>query len=311
MRLSLFKKDKGIHGSVTVDITPSQVTLVQIQYYDHIPSRVVSEIRRYSDISELPDHLVDIVNQKGFKLFDCNIVLHPDYYHLLLVDTPEVPESEYKLALRWQIKGMVNIPAEDLAIDFFKPSASILEYSKKLYVIASKISFLQTIVAAVEKASLNPMIIDVHEFAIRNLFSLIKQTDEPIACLHLLENKSIFFVFENNEIHLARHIPYGTSKFIADEISYDMVMEIKHTLDYYFHQLNKPLPNKIFIPSINNYCPIVLDKLKTALGLDIEYLSINELNIFKNAPLELIQINSYVALGEELRKEDLYYDAKH
>jgi MSHA biogenesis protein MshI len=303
--LSLFKKEKIKHESVTLDIAPDHVTFAQIQYDNaRIPIGVVSATELYSDIKELPDLLTNIVSKNSFQNFDCNIVLHPDYYNLLLVDKPQVPEDEYKQALRWQIKGMVNIPVEDLAIDFFNPSASINEHSKKLYVIASKMSFLKTMVDAARKAFLNPVTIDIQEFALRNLLSYIGKNDETVACLHLLEKKSIFFIFNKNEIHLVRHIAYGVSKFMGDEMSYDVVMEIKHTLDYYLHQLNKPPPEKVFIPSMNNYCITALGKLKTALGLEAKCLTVDELSIFNHVPPEQLNPSCYIALGGGLRGEN-------
>lgn len=304
MMLSLFGKEKTKPKLVTIDIAPDHVTFAQIQYNDaHIPVGVVSATELYTDIKELPNVLMKIVSKNNFQNFDCSIVLHPDYYHLLLVDIPQVPEEEYKQALRWQIKGMVNIQVEDLAIDFFKPSASISEHSKKIYVIASKMSFLKTIVDAARKAFLNPVIIDIQEFALRNLLSFIDKGDETMACLHLLENKSIFFILNKNEIHLVRHIAYGVSKFMGDEMSYDVIMEIKHTLDYYFHQLNKTPPEKVFIPSMNNYCIADLGKLKTALGLEAKCLTVDELSIFNNVPKEQLKPDCYIALGGELRGE--------
>jgi Tfp pilus assembly PilM family ATPase len=301
--LSLLKKEKK-HGSITVDIAPNRVTFAQIQYDNtHTPNGIVSAMRNYNDIKELPKHIADIVNENNFQNFDCNIILHPDYYHLMLVDRPQVLENEYKLALRWQIRGMVNVQAEDMAIDFFKPSVTISEHSKKLYVIVSKISFLQAIVEVFQKVSLNPIVIDIHEFAIRNLFYFVEKNDAPIACLHILENKSIFFIFDNNEIHLARHIEYGSSKFMGEEVSYDAVTEIKHTLDYYLHQLNQSLPDKIVIPNMTDYRPATIEKLIKSLGLSIECLAINELSIFKQVPSEQIKPYSYIALGGELRRE--------
>jgi len=310
--LSFLIKRKKKHQPITIDITPTQVSLVQIQYDNtNTPKAIISETKSYSDLKELSNHITKIVTNNNFQNSDCNIVLHPDYYHLLLVDKPQVPENEYKLALRWQIKGMVNIPTEDLAIDFFKPPTNIAQYNKKLYVIASKLSFLKDIVTIIQQASLNPIVIDIHEFAIRNLLFFIEQTNNSIACLHFLDNNSIFSIFENNEIYLSRNIPYGINNITTEEVTQNIITQIKNTLDYYMHQLNQSLPNKIVIPCTASNDPINIEKLKTELGINIEYLRINTLTIFKQIPIEQIQNTSYIALGEELRKEIIKNDTKH
>lgn len=307
MLASLFKKkEKKAKGLIAIDIAPTQIAFAQVLDVNTTnPKGIKCGAQNCTDFKDLLHCVNDIVNKNGFQNFDCNIVLHPDYYQLLLIDKPKVQESEYKLAIRWQIKEMVNIPPEDMAIEFFKPSPNIPDHSKKLYVIVSKISLLKTITDALQNASLNPVSIDIHAFAIRNLLSLVVKSNSSTAFLHLLENKSIFYIFENNDLNLARHLVYGITRFMVEEISYDIIMELKHTLDYYQHQLNKPLPDKILIPSISNYCPAIAGKLSTMLEIKSDCFNINELGLFPQPLSEKLQRDCYIALGGALRKEEL------
>jgi hypothetical protein len=49
----------------------------------------------------------------------CRVVLAPGQYQLLLMDALEVPEEEMAKAIRWRLKGLVEYPINDIALDVF------------------------------------------------------------------------------------------------------------------------------------------------------------------------------------------------
>ena len=49
----------------------------------------------------------------------CQVILAPGLYQLLLMDALEVPEEEMAKALRWHLKGMIDYPLNDIAVDMF------------------------------------------------------------------------------------------------------------------------------------------------------------------------------------------------
>jgi MSHA biogenesis protein MshI len=297
------KKEKKTQGIVAIEIGPSKFSFAYTPNLNHQSIKnVVCGFKYYKNIKELPEHIANIVNKYNLKDFACNIVLHPDFYNLILIDKPLVPEHEYKLTVRWQIKEMVNIDVDDMAIETFNPSKSIQEHNKKLYVIAAKKSLLKNILTVVQASLLNPAIIDIHEFAIRNLLSFTLHNQNAISFLHILENKSIFFILKENEIHLARHLAYGLNKF-TEEIPSDVVIEIKRSLDYYQYQLNQPQPTIIILPNMPDYGDVIAEKFNSALGIETECLNLNKLDIFQEQLSDKLQNNCYVAIGGLLRTE--------
>ena len=61
-----------------------------------------------------------VVLQQGIeRAASFRLVLNPDEYQLHLVESPDVPDSELREAVRWRIRDLIDFPVDEAAIDVF------------------------------------------------------------------------------------------------------------------------------------------------------------------------------------------------
>lgn len=257
--------------------------------------------RHFDSLSQLESTLANIILEYNLKGLNCNFVLNPKYYRLLLVTTPSVSPDEYRSAVRWQIKEMIDYPIEDVVIDIFAPTGLKESESKKLYVIVAQSSFLQNIVNILERNQINTVAIDIHEFAIRNLITKIIPTEEPIVFLQIGNNESLLLIIEKEMVYFVRRIPIGFNNLQTNSNTADFPLEIQRSLDYYHSELRQTVPTKIILgPTPVDKMPI-LDITATTLAKDVQKLDVNKIVKYFEPLTPQLQERCYVAIGGALR----------
>ena len=107
-------------GLVSVEMGPRGAALVKVDGHNSHSARL-SICEYYEDASVLKQKnaLSDAVVKYGLTGCDCNLVLHPSEYQLLLVEAPKVAPQELKQAMKWRVKDLVTEPLDSLIIDIF------------------------------------------------------------------------------------------------------------------------------------------------------------------------------------------------
>jgi MSHA biogenesis protein MshI len=270
------------------DLAQQKVKIKQLGFYP------------YTDLSLIEYNITEIVEKHQLREMDCNIVLHPMHYRLLLVNKPEVPAAEYRSAVKWMIKDMVSYPLEDLSLDIFAPIGLDESVSKKLYVVATQTSYLQRLVDITTKLSLTPLAIDIREFAIRNFLTKTVPENVPIIFIHPSKTSSLLLVINEQMLYFARRIPIGVDGLTQanSEFSY----EVRKSLEYYSTELKQNPPSKLIVaPTLEKDKELLILLLKKVTD-DISFLDINSA-IDYYPPIELDQqIHVYLVIGGLLRK---------
>ncbi|MCK4870648.1 MAG: hypothetical protein KAS93_06025 [Gammaproteobacteria bacterium] len=304
--LSIFRKVQINPGVCSFTLSPEGIAFVYIKEPHTKPIQSsVCGLFSCDNNRLLEKCLAEIVAKNNLENTACNWVLLPHQYRLLLVDRPNVPEAEYKSALRWQIKDMIDFPVEDLALDVFLPSSEIADYHKKLYVVAAQRKLLLSTISAIQGAQLFPGTIDVTELAMRNLLPVIADQNHFVSFIYVMESVSVLIIAKNNSVYFARHIELGKQKLV-DPFSVDsFVAEVKRSYDYCQHQLKQDLSaSKIILSPLAHNGEVVAKKLNEVLKVDVSILDIN--NYFTKSkgsiPVEL-QEYCVSAAGGALREE--------
>lgn len=255
---------------------------------------------------QLADSLGLIANRHNNKDAICNWVLYPKYYRLLLTNAPNVPRDEYKDALRWQIKDMVDYPPNDIALDTFAPTSFSQTDPPKLYVIVAQSSFLQKIVALIRQATFNLKTIDIKEFAIRNLIMEQSNLAQPVGFLHLYDSECLMTIIKDNQLYFVRHIPI-TPDITQEPLGQDFTKisnEIQKSLDYYATELKQEMPSEFLLsPTIEPNSNFVTT-LKQNIALSFSPLlleNIIQIDNKKSFSADLLK-TCYIAIGGALRQ---------
>lgn len=289
-------------GLCAIDLHDDEAIFAYIQYEQGTPILKSYDICPFDKIEHLEDCIAKMVNAFGLTGVKCNLILHPHYYKLLLVNKPEVDPSEYKAALRWQIKDMVDYALEDVSIDIFAPAGLTESEAKKIYAVAAQNSFLEKIVSIIANAGLQPISIDIREFAIRNIVSLAIPDNQPIIFLHINHANCLLMIIKHYSVHFARRIAMGFDTLKNQAGADELLLEIHRSLDYYNTELKQSIPEKIVFAPTTLKRQELLSNLITAFGKDHMFLDVNSV-IKCDSSLSLEQqARCYVAIGGALRK---------
>lgn len=260
--------------------------------------------RNLDNINQLESALANIILEYELKNINCNIVLSPNFYRILLVNTPSVSPEEYRSAVRWQIKEMIDYPVEDIVVDIFAPTGLVESESKKLYVIVAQSSFLQNLVDILSRNQVPTAAIDIHEFAIRNLIAKTPYANEAVIFLQFESDECLLLVFENQKVNFVRRIPIGFNRLQTSTDTADITAEIQRSLNYYNSELKQAVPNKIILGPVATEKIPLMNAAVTSLAEEINILDINKIISYFEPLTPEIQERCYVALGGALRSTE-------
>jgi MSHA biogenesis protein MshI len=145
-------------------------------------------------------------------------VMASPQYQLLQVDAPDVPRDDWRDAVRWQLKDMVDFPVDSAAIDLLEiPAAAAPRRRSALIVAASARSQLLPLVDQAGEAGVPWSAIDITETALRNLCALTEEPGRGQALLHLGDNQATIVITLAGELLLCRNIAVTLAQLTQDD----------------------------------------------------------------------------------------------
>lgn len=144
----------------------------------------------------------------GLSRYRCATLLPPAEYQLLMVDAPNVPREELKLAIRWRVKDLLDYHIDDATMDVLdipvdKNAPGEGHY---MYAVAAKNEIVKGRVAQFERANIPLQVIDIPETAQRNVAELYETADNGIGMLSFDHAGGLFTLSFNGELYLARRL---------------------------------------------------------------------------------------------------------
>jgi MSHA biogenesis protein MshI len=206
---------------------------------------------------------------------ECQLILLPGQYQLILMDAMNVPESELAKALRWSLKGLSDYELDDVALDaFLVPS---LDDQKKAFVTLTPLSTLNEKRHLFESAFLDITKVTIAEMAIKNLMNLIlphneKTKDTPVIVISLYNNFRKLHLMCNGVFFLVRELTPSQQTASDEPIEMtNILFEMERSIDYCVNKLNLPEPQQLFFtPGFHravNFFPQIEEQLKLKVHL--------------------------------------------
>lgn len=128
-------------------------------------------------------------------------------YQLLSLEAPDLPREEWRDAMRWRLKDMVDFPVDNAGIDVIDiPADPQQRRAASLMAIAAPRAALQPLADAGADAGMPWSAIDVPETALRNIAVLAAQPGRGEALLHVGRAHSTLVVTAQGELLMSRHI---------------------------------------------------------------------------------------------------------
>jgi MSHA biogenesis protein MshI len=199
-----------------------------------------------ADWTDATTGLRQLRRQQALQQHRCVGLLQRHQYQLLPMDAPDVPRPDWRDAVRWRLKEMVDFPVEDAGIDLLEIPA---EHSQRgrtglLAAVASRRE-LETLAQAGDSARTPWQAIDLPDTALRNLCALTEEAGRGQALLSLGSTHSGLVITAQGELLLSRQIDItltqlGESDADTRQAAWDRAaLELQRTLDNFERQFNR------------------------------------------------------------------------
>lgn len=205
--------------------------------------------------------LARMVQRFGLQGCACVAVMARGSYSLVQVEVPAVPEEEQVDAVRWQIKDLLDFPAEEAVIEMLPaPAASS---GNMAFTVAAAQKKVRYVVDAVTEAGLDLKAIDIPELVLRNVLMCTDEQERGVALLTLWEDSGLITIVRDGELCMARRINLGVEKLVSagenghvdgveltaaqQEVLDAIVLEIQRSLDYYESGVSRQPVARVYV----------------------------------------------------------------
>lgn len=259
-----------------------------------------------------------VVLQQGIEgTASFRLVLSPDEYQLHLVESPDVPDSELREAVRWRIRDLIDFPVDEAAIDVFdmpQQAGTGRETGKMMCVVVARNPVIAQKAAMVNRSGGELDVIDITDLALRNVLALTPADSTGVALLYVDAAYSMILITAESTLYLSRRIWIGANELAGiagkDPNSEDfrrvadaLAMELLRSLEYYESHFSRPSVESLYIAPLGAAETALHAHLGHALNVTVQDLDLNRL-LDAVEPLSAEQqARGLLAIGAALRHE--------
>jgi MSHA biogenesis protein MshI len=291
-----------------IEITPKVITVAQINNTQ--PGQTILEYTQSfygSDFSERQHAFNEFMSDKKNKKNQINLVLHPAYYRLLLVDAPNVPDEELRDAMLWRVKDLISEPIDKVVLDIIRlPKDAYEGRMNMLYVAVAPRLHLDLFIEMLLSQDLRPNWIDISELSLRNIvIKLAGNRSCAVVCIK--DQGSFVSVITQQQLYLTRNIDVNieTLHEIANSSEShveQLVMDVQRSLDYYESQLGKgSIEQLMFCPATSRGVEKSISYLAKNLSCPVILMDILQLIKAENELSLPEQAQALSAIGAAMR----------
>jgi MSHA biogenesis protein MshI len=217
-----------------------------------------------------------------------------------------VPPDELRAAVRWRIKDLIDFHIDDAVIDVFEvPPHARGGASRMMYAVTAKADFIKQQIEQVEGAGLKLDVIDIPELSLRNVATLLEDTERGTAFLHLDERRCTLLLVRQGVLYLARHVEIGVASLEeAGELRADLIagltLEIRRSLDYFESHYEQTSIQQLYTSGLDSP-----DRAQIAeeLGITVRDIELKNLFDVDDTLSNELQRLCLPAIGAALRKD--------
>ncbi|OGV41511.1 MAG: hypothetical protein A3F46_00220 [Legionellales bacterium RIFCSPHIGHO2_12_FULL_42_9] len=285
------KKQKQAELSVASCLNDTHYSIAAVKNNTQV---IFSQKREFNEDTRhlMAKTLAGDVERWNLIAHDCQLVLLPKQYQLILMDALDVPETEMATALRWSMKGLSDYDLATVAIDAFL--MPVTDGQKKAFVAITPQSAIDEKRALFESAFLEVTTISIAEMALKNVVTLISRSETdsqstPMIVISINDNIRKLHIVYNEMFYLIRELTSKPDAGSAEPAELDNIaFEIEQSINYCVNKLNLPEPKQLlFTPG---FYPII-DRLH---------------NIEEKVALRttIIDLNHYLTIEQPLSLEE-------
>lgn len=236
-------------------------------------------------------------------------------YSLILVEAPQVPAAEQAAAVRWRLKDLIDYSTDEAVIDVFRVPTLKGGKDNMLYAVVARAPLVKILIDEINAAGIALDVVDIPEFAIRNLTALLPEDVGGVACIHLEEQAGLIAITRQHTLYLSRRFDYGRARLLAsgaraltpalEGLLDAIVIEVQRSLDYYESHFAQPPVRGVVMTPLGADIEGLCEYLASQLGIPTRLLRVKEI-IESAAELPpRIESECMAAIGAALRGSEV------
>lgn len=314
--MKLFSKNKKASGHMAVclhadgifsaSVKRSDKGLPNIEWINFVPLKTSSAI---------DDMLEALAKNADADRYTCSNLLVKDEYQLSLLDAPNTPQSEWKAAIRWQLRDVLDYSVTDATVDVIRiPSEEDgIGQTPSVYAVAARNKLIKERQDLFGAAKMPLTVIDIPEMAQRNIASLLEPSERALALLSFDAQGGLLTISYSGELYLARRIEISTLQLLhsreekKSELYERLTVDLQRTLDHFERQFRHIVLGKMVLGPMEGLAADMQSYLSSGLQVPVETLSLDRIFNIDSVP-ELKQADAqqryFLTLGAALRPEE-------
>ncbi|MGH8633120.1 MAG: pilus assembly protein PilM [Burkholderiales bacterium] len=312
-------------GYMCINLLPDRVDV------SHVVSHVVAsgkerpEIKRCDSFRKVGGEaglLSRLRRELQLDRYRCTTLLKSGDYQIIQVEAPNVLPHELKNAVRWRLKDMIEFPLDEATVDAVAiPSAEGAPGSAaQMLAVAARNNVIAATVKPFNDADIPLEVIDIPEFAQRNIARCIEPEGRGVALLSLDDRGGLLTFTSGGELYQHRRIDVtlaslrgavpgqgeGGDLRMELEGPYErLVIELQRSLDHFERQFPRVAVAKLVVTPVAGADPL-RSYLANKIDLPVELLYLSEVMDFPDIvdlhePAR--QAQCLPAIGAALRQE--------
>jgi MSHA biogenesis protein MshI len=250
-------------------------------------------------------NLKKVVSEQGLGKAGCATLLAIGDYQLLMVEAPEVPQSELKAAIRWRIRDLIDFHIDDAVLDVFDvPPSGARGIQEHIYVVVSRSAVVKERIEALENAGATLETIDIPELALRNIAAQLEQDANGQAMLYFGADQGLITLTRDSTLYLARSMDIGYQHLQDTPGLVDrLALELQRSMDYYDRHFQQAPIAAITLCPVPGPAPQIAEQLEQQVGVPVHKLQLGDIVELRETVDDEQLAHCLLAIGAALRTE--------
>ena len=234
-------------------------------------------------------------------------------YKLLMVEAPDVKDSELAAAVRWRVKDLIDFNVEDAVIDVFEVPES--RSGSMVYAVVARAEDVKKRIDYLLEAGLNLEIVDVPELALRNIAALLPEDVGGVALVQIGEEGGLITITRQQKLYLSRRLSAGFNSLPTTLMQSDdpaaieawldrIVIEVQRSMDYYESHFSLPAIGSLVITPLMQEVSGIEEYISAQLDISTRVLDVKELIDSELIIDRELQAHCLFAIGAALREKE-------
>ena len=235
------------------------------------------------EFDSIAPHLLKIVRQRDLRKVPCSGLLRSSDYSLILVDSPDVPPSEIRAAMRWQVKELIDFHIDDAVIDVFDVPERDGRAGKRMYAVVARRGKVLQLINLLTSVGLELDIIDIPEMALRNLAARLPEDGAGVALIAFDRGHGLMTVTRQGALYFSRRLDCGSDRLAEagsagsitptlEGLLDSLTIEIQRSLDFYERHFSQTAIAGIVLTPVPGLTAEVCQYLQAQLGVPTRWL---------------------------------------